>query len=259
MKQIMMQLTKNQASKLVATLAAALIAGGLLAGPAEAKPEKVRICHVDEDQRLIPIRVAKPALDAHLGHGDLLVGIDVDENCQPLDLDGDGVPDDIDNCANVANPAQTNRYGSADGDACEDLDGDGTPDVHEAEFCLSVSGTLAEVRGTPTCSTDPGSGNVAVANGFGAFAVVSGTNSTGTAIGFTAQVFVSGTNSVGIADGVGAVAQVILGTGNTAIATGDNTRALAVGGSNNSATATVNYACAGNGDSNETALDENLC
>lgn len=72
----------------------------------------------------------------------------------PLDSDGDGVPDSIDNCPTISNPDQTDSNNNGVGDACEtnsiacgtgtilqgnecvvapqtDSDGDGTPDVYD--------------------------------------------------------------------------------------------------------------------------------
>jgi hypothetical protein len=39
----------------------------------------------------------------------------------PVDTDGDGVCDDVDNCPTIANPGQENTFGGLDGDACETL------------------------------------------------------------------------------------------------------------------------------------------
>lgn len=61
----------------------------------------------------------------------------------PPDADGDGAPDEQDNCVNVPNPGQENLDGDASGDACDpDRDGDGRdnasdyapddPDVQDA-------------------------------------------------------------------------------------------------------------------------------
>ena len=50
-------------------------------------------------------------------------------NCPgPLDSDGDGTPDESDNCVELANPDQSDLDGDGQGDACdEDIDGDDIP------------------------------------------------------------------------------------------------------------------------------------
>jgi len=48
-------------------------------------PDKVEVCHLNDDGGLHVISRADPASDAHVAHGDQQIGIDVDENCQPLD------------------------------------------------------------------------------------------------------------------------------------------------------------------------------
>ncbi len=53
----------------------------------------------------------------------------VDEGACDRDTDGDGIPDDQDNCPRVVNPEQRDFDGDAVGDACDqDLDSDGVPD-----------------------------------------------------------------------------------------------------------------------------------
>ena len=47
----------------------------------------------------------------------------------PIDTDGDGFTDDIDNCFDTPNPDQADLDGDLQGDACDlDLDGDFIPD-----------------------------------------------------------------------------------------------------------------------------------
>ena len=238
----------------------AVILLGPLATAVLAKPEEVAVCHLKEDGTYKLLNLPEQALPDHLDHGDLVVGVDVDENCEPLipDADRDGVADAEDNCINVPNPGQEDNYGSAAGDACEDLDGDGTPDVQEADFCLSIDGVLlVDSGGTATCystaSTGSGS-NIAVANGDGAHAeATNGDNNTATATGANAEARAgNGSNSTATADGDGAEAYARQGNNNTATATGIGAEAQAVFGNNNIATADGDgaFAGAGVGDNN---------
>jgi len=302
----------RQHGRLVALLLAALVLLGPLAGTALAQQNKVAVCHLNGDGTYIPITIADPALPTHLAHGDLVVGVDVDENCEPLDADGDGIPNDSDNCVNVANPGQEDRYGSAAGDDCEDLDGDDMPDVAEDNFCLSIDGELLISQGTALCDSTATTGtgsNVAVANGDGAeaYAAVAppidptpipgannsatavgdravalagfGNNNSATAIGEDSEVLVfdgdnnsatatgtgaragadEGDNNTAVASGANAEAYASDGINNRATATGDGAIAVAHFGENNSATSTGVYTCAGAGDSDETAVNEDLC
>ncbi|MEQ1567882.1 MAG: thrombospondin type 3 repeat-containing protein [Myxococcota bacterium] len=51
----------------------------------------------------------------------------------PVDLDGDGIDDPVDNCPSVPNADQVDTDGDAAGDACDDDDdGDGFPDAEDA-------------------------------------------------------------------------------------------------------------------------------
>jgi len=74
-------------------------------------------------------------------------GLCIEINPQDPDSDDDGVIDRLDNCPNVANPNQLNRFGGELGDACEDSDNDGLLD--NVDNCPTVSGP---VNG---CPADP--------------------------------------------------------------------------------------------------------
>ena len=50
---------------------------------------------------------------------------------EQTDTDGDRIGDNSDNCPALANPDQSNRYGTAAGDVCEDSDGDGLLDSRD--------------------------------------------------------------------------------------------------------------------------------
>jgi hypothetical protein len=61
----------------------------------------------------------------------------------PPDTDGDGVPDDVDNCPTVANADQADSDGDGFGDACDcagDIDGDADTDVLDFAVLLSHYG-----------------------------------------------------------------------------------------------------------------------
>ncbi|MCC5876321.1 MAG: thrombospondin type 3 repeat-containing protein, partial [Candidatus Sumerlaeia bacterium] len=64
------------------------------------------------------------------------VTIETNEATRPIftrdDWDGDGIPNDADNCPWTPNPDQTDSTGDGIGDACEgDIDGDGIPDAYD--------------------------------------------------------------------------------------------------------------------------------
>ena len=63
-----------------------VVASFALAAPAEAKSAKVPVCHADENGDLHLINVSIKAVKAHEGHGDPVIDVDVDENCEPIDV-----------------------------------------------------------------------------------------------------------------------------------------------------------------------------
>jgi len=57
-------------------------AGGTLS--TAKKLPKVDICHITGNGKYVKISVSENAKQAHLDHGDGIVGVDFDENCEPL-------------------------------------------------------------------------------------------------------------------------------------------------------------------------------
>jgi hypothetical protein len=58
--------------------------------------------------------------------GDPLMKLDRKASADPADLDGDGIPDERDNCTEIPNPDQRDTNGDGYGNPCDaDVDGDG--------------------------------------------------------------------------------------------------------------------------------------
>lgn len=238
--------TKSQSNifgKKMLSILGCLLAGfivfGLNIGIASAKPNMVQICKLNDQGVYMVIKIAEQAVPAHVANGALIVGVDVDENCDPLivDSDGDGVADDMDNCANVPNAGQENTYGSSAGDACEDSDGNGTPDAQEAHFCLSIDAVLVISQGSAVCDSTASTGsapNIALASGDQAKAYA-GTNSVSPFEGSNIQVSALGDYAYAV--GGGYAPWGYDGANLTVIADGPGTYATAIPGSNTSSIA----------------------
>jgi hypothetical protein len=230
---------------IVLTITLFLAAVSIFTSGVSAAKAKVGVCHVMGNERYRVISVSEKAVPAHMAHGDLgLVGVDVDEHCQPLpaDSDGDGIPDGRDNCPDDPNPDQSDRYGSANGDACEDdSNGDGIPDVEETHICVSIDGIEIIKKGSAACTSELRTvANIAVAHGVNAVAVaVNGDNNTATALGVNADAQAgNGDNNTATADGDGAYAEAF-DDNNTATADGDGAYASATAAGGCTAVATV--------------------
>ena len=77
-------------------------------------------------------RPSNPPCDADHGHPQQNVPRCQDDGGEPEDSDGDGIPDEEDNCPDVPNADQTVTDGDGLGDACDDDDdNDGTPDEED--------------------------------------------------------------------------------------------------------------------------------
>lgn len=100
---------------LVLMMMVAVALAGPQAGTVLAGQEKVDICHVNGNGTYNVISVAEPALDAHLEHGDLVVGEDVDENCEPLSPAQAG-------CFPVVPYQEGTAYALLDGSPVQDMD-----------------------------------------------------------------------------------------------------------------------------------------
>ena len=104
---------------------------------------------------------------------DVVVSVAGAEQCPEYELtvsavpdrDGDGPPDNVDNCPTVPNPDQANSDGDAQGNACDpDDDNDGTPDGQDPAPQDAPAGLDTDGDGTPNTS-DPDDDNDGVADG----------------------------------------------------------------------------------------------
>jgi hypothetical protein len=80
-----------------------------------------------------PNLLMEPYINTNLGSDlDLTDEQLFDVGWTPLDTDGDGVADAVDNCRQVSNPDQADLDGDGEGDACDnDIDGDGLDNATE--------------------------------------------------------------------------------------------------------------------------------
>jgi hypothetical protein len=105
-----------------------------IAGPfaAGASPYRSAVADVDEDGSADIVVVNDRAYPAVGGVSVLL------NASAPLDTDGDGIVDDVDNCVSVANASQADADNDGSGDSCDtDLDGDGV--TNTTDNCPTIA------------------------------------------------------------------------------------------------------------------------
>jgi hypothetical protein len=102
------------------------------------------------------------------------------------------------------------------------------------DLCISTNGVVRVQKGTATCSSWPGAGNVAIARGAQSSAIAGvqagDTHNRAVANGANSQAFSGqGSNNTSTASGDDSFAEAAVGNGNTATANGSGTRATAWG------------------------------
>jgi hypothetical protein len=128
------------------------------------------------------------------GNADCLSGLCTAGKCampDSADGDGDGVPDDLDNCPDVANPDQTDTDGDGVGDACDNCPGvanfDQADSNHDGigDACANASGDGGPGGtggdGGPGGNGDGGGGPVDMGNGITPPAMTCGDQEAGAA------------------------------------------------------------------------------
>lgn len=125
--------------KLVSIILLVGVLGVAVAMPVAAKNEKVPVCHVDEEGNVKLISVSTNVEDAHKRHGDPVIGVDVDENCQ----------DTLDPILVVPKTGQTTCYAAAGAViACVGTGQDG-------EYQTGILPALAPTSGTTGAYNTP--------------------------------------------------------------------------------------------------------
>ena len=77
--------TRMRRRSAIVLIVGVLLMVGVVGGAGAAPPPKVDLCHVAQGSgNLIPITVSETALEAHLAHGDLLVGDGITADCEAI-------------------------------------------------------------------------------------------------------------------------------------------------------------------------------